>query len=273
MCWTFIIQYGTRLFMSMGMAEQAAEVRSQQFNIAAMAVFCVSRFILQFRVAVADVGCFCCIVYRGRHVPAKHLGYVLHRGRVGLHVAHVPHHIRYRLAGFGRRCQVRGRRADYGHPWRFNTATGSGGYHRPAHALGDAGGKLVFRFAIHLLCGCGILRSQCLSPWLDIKMFYGLVFMERRLCRRVWPLFSSIFRLHQVLRQGSGGRCPDPRHRALGVRGETGLAVDGEGLEIRFPEHKPCSYAYTFKILFDREVGKDLQSEASDEILKHGSPV
>ena len=46
MCWTFIIQYGTRLFMSMGM--QAAEVRSQQFNIAAMAVFCVSRFICTF---------------------------------------------------------------------------------------------------------------------------------------------------------------------------------------------------------------------------------
>lgn len=48
MCWTFIIQYGTRLFMSMGMAEQAAEVRSQQFNIAAMAVFCASRFICTF---------------------------------------------------------------------------------------------------------------------------------------------------------------------------------------------------------------------------------
>lgn len=42
------IQYGTRLFMSMGMAEQAAEVRSQQFNIAAMAVFCASRFICTF---------------------------------------------------------------------------------------------------------------------------------------------------------------------------------------------------------------------------------
>ena len=48
MCWTFIIQYGTRLFMSMGMAEQAAEVRSQRFNIAAMAVFCASRFICTF---------------------------------------------------------------------------------------------------------------------------------------------------------------------------------------------------------------------------------
>ena len=48
MCWTFIIQYGTRLFMDMGMAEQAAEVRSQQYNILAMAVFCVSRFICTF---------------------------------------------------------------------------------------------------------------------------------------------------------------------------------------------------------------------------------
>lgn len=48
MCWTFIIQYGTRLFMDMGMEEQAAEVRSQQFNIAAMAVFCVSRFVCTF---------------------------------------------------------------------------------------------------------------------------------------------------------------------------------------------------------------------------------
>ena len=48
MCWTFIIQYGTRLFMDMGMGEQAAEVRSQQYNILAMAVFCVSRFICTF---------------------------------------------------------------------------------------------------------------------------------------------------------------------------------------------------------------------------------
>lgn len=48
MCWTFIIQYGTRLFMDMGMEEQAAEVRSQQFNIAAMAVFCISRFVCTF---------------------------------------------------------------------------------------------------------------------------------------------------------------------------------------------------------------------------------
>lgn len=48
MCWTFIIQYGTKIFMSEGMGEQAAEVLSQRFNIVAMLVFCISRFICTF---------------------------------------------------------------------------------------------------------------------------------------------------------------------------------------------------------------------------------
>ena len=45
MCWTFIIQYGTRVFMAEGMEEQAAEVLSQRFNIFAMVFFICSRFI------------------------------------------------------------------------------------------------------------------------------------------------------------------------------------------------------------------------------------
>ena len=48
MCWTFIIQYGTHLFMSQGMEEQAAEVLSQKYNIVAMIIFCVSRFVCTF---------------------------------------------------------------------------------------------------------------------------------------------------------------------------------------------------------------------------------
>lgn len=48
MCWTFIIQYGTHLFMSQGMGEQEAEVLSQKFNIVAMIIFCGSRFICTF---------------------------------------------------------------------------------------------------------------------------------------------------------------------------------------------------------------------------------
>jgi len=48
MCWTFIIQYGTRVFMERGMAEQDAEVLSQTYNIVAMAMFCCSRFICTY---------------------------------------------------------------------------------------------------------------------------------------------------------------------------------------------------------------------------------
>lgn len=48
MCWTFIIQYGTRFFMSNGMEEKSAEVLSQQYNIIAMIIFCCSRFICTF---------------------------------------------------------------------------------------------------------------------------------------------------------------------------------------------------------------------------------
>ncbi|MBP5320803.1 MAG: hypothetical protein J6334_07420, partial [Kiritimatiellae bacterium] len=48
MCWTFIIQYGTRIFMERGMSEIDAEVLSQRYNIAAMILFCCSRFICTF---------------------------------------------------------------------------------------------------------------------------------------------------------------------------------------------------------------------------------
>lgn len=48
MCWTFIIQYGTRVFMAEGMPEQDAEVLSQQYNIFAMMFFIISRFLCTF---------------------------------------------------------------------------------------------------------------------------------------------------------------------------------------------------------------------------------
>ena len=44
-CWTFIIQYGTKVFMAEGIAEQTAEIMSQRLNIIAMILFCGSRFI------------------------------------------------------------------------------------------------------------------------------------------------------------------------------------------------------------------------------------
>lgn len=54
MSWTFIIQYGTRVFMNEGMTEQAAEVLSQRYNIIAMAMFCCSRFICTFLLKFAS---------------------------------------------------------------------------------------------------------------------------------------------------------------------------------------------------------------------------
>ena len=56
MCWTFIIQYGTRLFMSQGMDEKAAEVLSQKYNILAMVIFCFSRFICTFLLRYLNPG-------------------------------------------------------------------------------------------------------------------------------------------------------------------------------------------------------------------------
>jgi FHS family L-fucose permease-like MFS transporter len=48
MCWTFVIHYGTELFTAQGMAERDAEVLSQKYNIVAMVIFCLSRFICTF---------------------------------------------------------------------------------------------------------------------------------------------------------------------------------------------------------------------------------
>ena len=48
MCWTFIIQYGTRVFVGEGMAEIDAEVLSQRYNIIAMVIFCSSRFVCTY---------------------------------------------------------------------------------------------------------------------------------------------------------------------------------------------------------------------------------
>lgn len=56
MCWTFIIQYGTRIFMAQGMQEQAAEVLSQKYNIAAMLIFAVSRFVATYLLKFINPG-------------------------------------------------------------------------------------------------------------------------------------------------------------------------------------------------------------------------
>lgn len=44
-----------------------------------------------------------------------------------------------------------------------------------------------------------------------------------------------------------------------------------EGLKLSFPEKKPCEYAYSFKISFNKKVGEHLESEAINEVMKHGA--
>lgn len=56
MCWTFVIQYGTRVFMIEGLDEKSAEVLSQKYNIIAMSIFCGSRFICTYLLRYINAG-------------------------------------------------------------------------------------------------------------------------------------------------------------------------------------------------------------------------
>lgn len=56
MCWTFVIQYGTRVFTASGMDEKSAEMLSQQYNIIAMCIFCCSRFVCTYLLKYLNPG-------------------------------------------------------------------------------------------------------------------------------------------------------------------------------------------------------------------------
>lgn len=48
MCWTFVIRYGVRLFTEMGYSEAEGEIISQKWNLLAMVLFCLMRFVGTF---------------------------------------------------------------------------------------------------------------------------------------------------------------------------------------------------------------------------------
>ncbi len=83
MCWTFIVHYGTRYFMSQGMGEQEAEVLSQQFNIVAMAIFIVSRFISTFLMRYVRPGRLLMLFAIGGFVSIS--GVILSQGIFGMY--------------------------------------------------------------------------------------------------------------------------------------------------------------------------------------------
>jgi len=57
----------------------------------------------------------------------------------------------------------------------------------------------------------------------------------------------------------------------LGSKEKIDWKLTEDGLVLRFPLEKPCEYAYAFKISFDKKVGEHLESEATNEVMKHGS--
>lgn len=83
MCWTFIIQYGTRIFMEQGMSEKDAEVLSQKYNIVAMVLFCGSRFICTFLLRYFRPGSL--LMYFALAGSLLTLGVILCDGVMGLY--------------------------------------------------------------------------------------------------------------------------------------------------------------------------------------------
>ena len=83
MCWTFIIQYGTRVLMLEGMSEQDAEVLSQQYNIVAMVIFVSSRFICTYFLKFVNAGVLLGVLAAVGAVLT--LGVILVDGRGGLY--------------------------------------------------------------------------------------------------------------------------------------------------------------------------------------------
>ena len=57
----------------------------------------------------------------------------------------------------------------------------------------------------------------------------------------------------------------------LGLNEKINWQQTDEGLKLLFPKVKPCEFAYSFKITFDKKVGEHLESEAKNEVMKHGS--
>jgi len=84
MCWTFIVHYGTRYFMSQGMGEQEAEVLSQQYNIVAMGLFVTGRFISTFLMRYVRPGKLLMFFAMGGF--ALVIGVIVFQGILGLYL-------------------------------------------------------------------------------------------------------------------------------------------------------------------------------------------
>ncbi len=83
MCWTFIIQYGQRVFMGQGMSAGAAAELAQRYNIVAMSIFLVARFVCTFLLKYFSPGKLLMILALGGLVLS--FGVIFIQGIVGLY--------------------------------------------------------------------------------------------------------------------------------------------------------------------------------------------
>ena len=58
--------------------------------------------------------------------------------------------------------------------------------------------------------------------------------------------------------------------KMLGCEEELKYELSEEGVKVQFPMNRPCESAYVIKFSFDKPVGEHLQSEASNQVMKHG---
>lgn len=83
MCWTFIIQYGTRVFMLEGLDEKSAEVLSQKYNIIAMVIFCCSRFVCTYMLRYINAGKLLAVLATAAAILT--VGVILFQDRTGVY--------------------------------------------------------------------------------------------------------------------------------------------------------------------------------------------
>ena len=83
MCWTFIVQYGQRIFMELGMTAGAAAEKAQNYNIVAMSIFLVSRFICTFMLKYVKPGAL--LMYLALGSIGLTLGVIFQQGVFGLY--------------------------------------------------------------------------------------------------------------------------------------------------------------------------------------------
>ena len=139
MCWTFIIQYGTRLFD----------------------MFLLQPFYLHLHAQIPQSGTLALDFGRSGHDThlrshsfAKHIRPLLPGRCLDMHVAHVPHHLRHCIGRTWRRCKIRCGRTYHVDSRRFAVAHGASSYHRYENCSQLSGRK-------HFICPTAYLFHRC----------------------------------------------------------------------------------------------------------------